>query len=355
MRYGSSLRIAIFSLVLCAGLGVAGAEVTPKPAGDPPVDASRHKPGMMLGAIQEHLAKLDLTDVQKDQVKRLLDETRQKLNELRELVAKDDKVDPREKLRTIMGETRSKMQEILTPEQQVKLRDLMQAGTPETKPEPPKNPDEPKPVDKNRVEPKPAEIPPVMKEPAERADQKPALAPAALPASSQIEVGQPAPEFSLKTTKDKTLSLAAYKGNVLVLVFGSYSTPSFRQRISSLEKLAKDYSTRATILIVYTREAHAVGEWEVERNRDDEIAVEQHKTEADRKAQAKQAASALNITLPVMLDTMDNSMAKTYGLTPNGAVIIGRDGIVSARQRWFEPVGLRQQIDAAVAVKNVKK
>ncbi len=364
MSYGQSLRIAIAGLVLCAGMAVARAEDAPKPAGDPPADAPRHKPGMMLGALQDNLSKLDLTDAQKDKVKLLLEDTRQKLNELREKAGKDDTVNPREQLRTIMGDSRTRLQEILTPDQQTKLRDLMQASTTDTKPEPPKVPDEPRPTDikpadktptdKTPTDKKPLDVPPVMKEPTDRAEKKPAVAPQVPATLTMIEIGQPAPDLSLKTTADKTLSLAAYKGKVLVLVFGSYSTPSFRQRISSLDKLAKDYGLRATFLIVYTREAHAVGEWEVARNKEDEIAVEQPKTEADRKAQAKQAATALKITLPVLLDTMDNAAARAFGLTPNGAVIIGRDGNIAAFQRWFEPIGLKQQLDAAVAVKNAK-
>ena len=53
----------------------------------------------------------------------------------------------------------------------------------------------------------------------------------------------------------------------------------------------------------------------------------------------------------MLVDTLDDTVAKAYGLTPNGAVVIGRDGKVAARQRWFEPVALRQMIDAAVAAR----
>jgi peroxiredoxin len=197
---------------------------------------------------------------------------------------------------------------------------------------------------------------------------KPGVAKAALPqtvpqtvkdaaatSSAAIEPGQPAPAFALKSLAGQPVTLASMKGRVVVVVFGSYSTPSFRQRVPALEKLAKDYSTRATVLVVYTREAHAVGEWEVDRNKEDNIAVEQPKTDAERKTLATQAVSTLKITVPVLLDDMENSTAKAYGLTPNGAVIINRDGSVAARQHWFEPIGLRAQIDAAISVKNVAK
>jgi len=370
MANGSWLRVAVVGLLWCATVAPARAEDAPKPPGDTATESpARRKPGAMLGQLQENLAKLDLTEDQKSKIKSLLDDTRQKLTELREQAAKDEKINPREKLRTVMGDARAKLQEILTPDQQEKLRDLMQAGSPDPKPEAPSSPERIKPTEKKPHDTKtdektpgeikadtkkPLDVPPMMKEPGDHQEKKTAR-PADEPASAMIEVGQPAPDISLKTVTDRPFTLASNKGKVVVIVFGSYSTPSFRQRISALEKLAKEYGSRATFVIVYTREAHAVGEWEVDRNKQEEIAVEQPKTEADRKAQANQAVNALKITLPVVVDTMDNATAKAYGLTPNGAVVINRDGTVAARQRWFEPIGLRPQIDTAVAARNAKE
>lgn len=354
MTNRSFLRVAVVGLMWCATIVPARADDAPKPAGDTPTESPRRRPGVMLEKLQDNLFKLDLTDEQKSKIKALLDDTRQKLTELREQAAKDDTIKPGEKLRGIMGDARASLQSVLRPDQQEKLRDLMQAGTAEPKRETPTPPVESKPMEKKPEAKKPTDDAPRMKEPADRADNKPARPAADEPATTSLEVGQPAPEFSLKTLKDRTLALSGYKGKVVVIVFGSYSTPSFRQRIAALEKLAKDYNTRATFLIIYTREAHAVGEWEVDRNKQEEIAVEQPKTDADRKAQAGQAANALKITLPVLIDTMDNATARSYGLTPNGAVVINRDGTIAAKQRWFEPIGLKPQIDDAVAVKNAK-
>jgi hypothetical protein len=90
----------------------------------------------------------------------------------------------------------------------------------------------------------------------------------------------------------------------------------------------------------------------VERNKDDNILIEQPRTDAERRDLAKQTVNTLKITLPVLVDGIDDAVSKAYGLSPNGAVVIGRDGKIFARQKWFEPVGLRQQIDAAALVKN---
>ena len=84
-----------------------------------------------------------------------------------------------------------------------------------------------------------------------------------------------------------------------MLEFGSYSSPSFRQRAAKMDELARQYSTRANFLIIYTKEAHAVGEWEVDRNRDEGVRVAKHADLAARKTAAKDAKQALRITIPI--------------------------------------------------------
>ena len=134
-----------------------------------------------------------------------------------------------------------------------------------------------------------------------------------------------------------------------MLIFGSYSTPSFREKAEDFETLRKLTGLRAEFLYIYTREAHPVGGWEVERNRKLEIAIEQPQTEEARLALAKRSRDELKIGIPIAPDTMDDAVAKAYGLVPNGAVVIGRDGKVLAIQRWAEPYALRERINEAVA------
>jgi hypothetical protein len=143
------------------------------------------------------------------------------------------------------------------------------------------------------------------------------------------------------------MRLSAFEGQPLVLVFGSYSSPSFRQRAAGIEKLKKELGQRVQVMVIYTKEAHPKGEWEVERNRDSDIEIEQHKDLDAREEMALKARAELKLTVPILIDTMDNATAKTYGLGPNGAVVIGRDLKVVARQQWFDPYTLRRHIDAA--------
>jgi thyroxine 5-deiodinase len=163
-------------------------------------------------------------------------------------------------------------------------------------------------------------------------------------------LGETVPSLTLKKLDGSALDLASLRGRVVVLEFGSYSCPSFRTRAPSMEKLKNDLGSRAQFYVVYTREAHAAGEWEVDRNKDEGIAVEQPKTFDARKILAGTAREKLKITVPMLIDSPENDAARVLGAGANSALVIDRNGKIVARQDWFEPTALRRAIDAAVNI-----
>jgi len=159
-----------------------------------------------------------------------------------------------------------------------------------------------------------------------------------------LTVGAAVPDVQLRKLDGTPVQLASFKGRPVVLEFGSYSSPSFRQRAAQMEQLKKEYGGRATFLVVYTAEAHPVGVWEADRNKDEKIFMEPHKTIEDRKAAAAKTKDALKISIPIVLDDMQDSAAKTFGAQQNGLVIV-RDGKVIGRQEWADPYGAKRLIE----------
>lgn len=106
--------------------------------------------------------------------------------------------------------------------------------------------------------------------------------------------------------------------------------------------------SRAFFLIVYTREAFPTGDKNVERNRDEGVNITQAATLDDRKSQALETQRELRITIPMAVDSMDDSVSTAFGSFPNGAVVIGKDGKIAARQQWTNPDTLRLAIDDAL-------
>jgi hypothetical protein len=193
--------------------------------------------------------------------------------------------------------------------------------------------------------------------PAEEANPAPATKPAAPTTQQLLEapqpaVGTPAPAFDLERIDERRAMLSRYARRVLVIEFGSWTCPSFRQRAAGMETLRRKYGRQAEFLVIYTREAHSAGGWEVQRNRDEHIRVEQPADAAGRLALARRAAEALKIAIPVAVDSMDDAVVRAYGGFPNGAVVIGRDGRIAARQQWADPFALERLIEEAAKEKH---
>ena len=170
-----------------------------------------------------------------------------------------------------------------------------------------------------------------------------------MPTPRPPRVGDAAPDFSLTRLGGRRVSLGDFEHKVLVLIFGSYSCPTFRGHAAGLEALRDDVGYRANFLVVYTREAYPAGEWDVPRNAADGVSVPAHADAAARAAAARLARSRLGLKVDVAPDGMDDAVTEAYGGFPNAAVVVGRDGTVVARQRWLDPSGLRRPIDEAIA------
>jgi hypothetical protein len=162
-------------------------------------------------------------------------------------------------------------------------------------------------------------------------------------------VGDVAPGFSVNRIDGRQFILSQYARRVVVIEFGSLSCPSFRDRAPGMEALRRKFGRRAEFLIIYTREAHPVGGWEVRRNKEEGIRIEAAADDDGRRVLARQAADALKIKMPVAVDTMDDSVARAYGGFPNAVVVIGRDGRIAARQQWTDPTSLGRVIAEAAA------
>src|SRR5690606_3026807 len=148
---------------------------------------------------------------------------------------------------------------------------------------------------------------------------------AALRKRPPIAEGAPAPELSAVNERSRPVKLAGLPRKPVVIVFGSWSCPSFRQRLPQLERLAATYQKRVHFLVIYTREAHAVGEWEVERNRDEQIQIAQPADLAGRIERATAATSPVLKAFELAIDDMSDATVRAYGLFPNGAVVLKPD------------------------------
>jgi len=141
------------------------------------------------------------------------------------------------------------------------------------------------------------------------------------------------------------------KGRVVVLVFGSYSSPMLRDRVAGLNQLTLGVETKADVYLVYTKEMHPVGGWSSARNDADHISVQEAKTMDEKEAAARHCRGALRLNMPVLADDLEDSATAAFGTFPDGAVVINRDGTIVESQQWTEPKALRRVVDQVTAVK----
>ena len=313
-------------------------------------------PGPLVQRLQrwrQSLLQLDLTDDQKAKLSDLFQQIRPRILALRQ--ARQNGQQVAAQAQAIFADLRQGVLAILTPEQAQRLRELLIASAANG-------------VDPARVAgtaprasatasgaaaTRPRSIFAPSSSDADRRSTQladhPTTAPAPQSATPTPQTGSPAPPFKLLTPGSATIQLSTLKGRVVVLLFGSMTAPTFRGHTPEMERISQQYSTKAYLLIIYTREAHPAGGWEIARNLDDGISIPDPADLPARQAQAARTQSQLHITIPMVVDTMDNATADAYGAFPNGAIVINRDGTIAARQQWNDPSGLPRLIDAAWA------
>ena len=113
------------------------------------------------------------------------------------------------------------------------------------------------------------------------------------------------------------------------------------------------YGDRVHFVIIYIIEAHPIGsaspyrggEWTGKASVDQEgFALRQPITYEERVAQATQMVQELGITVPILIDEMDNPVWCTYGPAPNSAYLIDIEGSIVEKQGWYQP----QLMEAAI-------
>jgi Spy/CpxP family protein refolding chaperone len=312
MRFWTQFVLLVSLAVPLYGPTLAHAEDSPATRPSTPSTQPRFE---RLERLKNALGQLDLDDNQRQQINDLISQFQSDIKRLRARREAGESV-LNDRLQ-LVSKFRKDLAQILAPDQRLQLRQAMRGeGDASTQPS--------------------------EKPPRPQSSTQPSTRPATLPAA----VGSMAPPFRLTTPEGNPISLDRFKGRILVLEFGSLSSPPFRDHASLMQRLSQQYTPRVFFMIVYTREAHPAGQWDITRNQDDGIAIPQAKDMTARRNLASSARESLGFVDPVVVDTMDDQVANSYNGFPDATVIIGRDGKIAARQQWTDPSGLPRLIDA---------
>lgn len=109
------------------------------------------------------------------------------------------------------------------------------------------------------------------------------------------------------------------------------------------------YKDRAAFLFVYIREAHPEDEWQMDANVEDKVVFAQPTTHVQRAAVAKQCSAALKLSMPVVVDTIDNRVDNLYAAWPERMFVVDKAGKIALAGKqgpWgFDPDEVREWLD----------
>lgn len=299
--------------------------------------------------LDQTLEKLDLTDEQRAAVDQVLEDLARQLDRLRQQASLDSL---REETVQTLQQARDRLNEVLTPEQSGLLDQWLPGRFGSS--DPGANNKMMSSTDSSlmemsmtgenlRTSPTPATLPASQSE-GSKTTQSPAL--------SSLIPGMPVPVFTLNTLDKKTVSLTKYRGKPVVLIFGSFTSPTFRDKVPAFNALKKEFRNKAHFVVIYTREAYPNNEWEVQRNLNEQIRINQHTTLEERLQIARMTVDGLKIDTDVLVDDMDDGVATKYDALPNGCVILDAQGRLIRKQKWADPHTVRIVLNNALKTRD---
>jgi hypothetical protein len=110
----------------------------------------------------------------------------------------------------------------------------------------------------------------------------------------------------------------------------------------------KRYGDRVAFYGVYVREAHPTDGWSLESNSRIGIAVKQPTSQFERFDVAEQCCTLLKMSIPLLVDELDDRVGRSFSGMPDRLYLIDRAGRVAYKggrgPYGFKPVELEQSL-----------
>ena len=124
-----------------------------------------------------------------------------------------------------------------------------------------------------------------------------------------------------------------------------------------LEDIYRRYRTPVAFFVVYVQEAHPTDGWQIESNVTEGVLFQQHQSYTEREAVATTCSLDLHLSIPVLVEEMNNAIDEAYGAAPERLYLIGVDGRVAyhggAGHHFFDLEAWERAIAASVSAATV--
>ena len=115
-----------------------------------------------------------------------------------------------------------------------------------------------------------------------------------------------------------------------------------------MERLYSRFKDRIEFFVVYVQEAHPTDGWQVESNIKDDVFYRQHQSLDEREEAAQSCTIGLHISIPILVEEMDNAIDEAYGAAPERLYLIGKDGRVAYHGGAGPPFFDLDELDEAI-------
>lgn len=96
-----------------------------------------------------------------------------------------------------------------------------------------------------------------------------------------------------------------------------------------MEAIYRQYGAHVEFFVIYVQEAHPTDGWQVDSNITESILFQQHQSYGERESVATTCSLDLHMSLPILVEEMDNAIDEAYGAAPERLYLIGADGRVA--------------------------
>lgn len=96
-----------------------------------------------------------------------------------------------------------------------------------------------------------------------------------------------------------------------------------------MERLYREWSARVGFLMVYILEAHPADEWQMPSNVEQGVVFEQPRSDAARREAAGACCTRLKVSMPCVVDSLDNAVDAAYAAWPERLFVVGTDGRIA--------------------------
>lgn len=169
-----------------------------------------------------------------------------------------------------------------------------------------------------------------------------------------IQVGEKLPTLEVYTLEGKSQTLDDLtKGKPTLIVTASLTCPVARRRSSEIQNIQQKFGDHLNVFLLYILEAHPKGspspysgrEWVTRPNEREGILRAQPKSNAERLVLAREFQKRLGVSVPLVVDGMENKGWHALGGGPNVGVLLDASGVVKVKHGWFDGRTMEDSIE----------